>query len=332
MTSHMTRRHFNKVALSGLGATTIGGVLGWPHRAGAETTLNFQANWLNDPEFLGYMIGIDNGHYKAEGLSVNYMSGGPNLIPEGSLLSGKADIALTSMLTTGKAIVERNAPLKIIGTQYQKSPLGVISLVSNGITSPKDLVGKTIAVPPLSRNTFDAMIKLHNIAADQVKVVPYQFNPTPLINASVEAIFDFVTQMPFLIEQQSGKKATSFLAYDQGLPFYIDLVVVTEETLKTKRADLVKFLRASRKGWAENFADPKKYPKLYHDTWFKGLGSTIEAETYFNETQLPLMQNPKGIFAMSDDGIKLNIEALAKLGVEGKPAMFDTTVVAELGA
>jgi hypothetical protein len=66
--------------------------------------------------------------------------------------------------------------------------------------------------------------------------------------------------------------------------------------LKTKRAQLVEFLRASRKGWRENFADPKKYPPLYNDTWFKGLGSTIEAEVYFNTMQLALMENPKGFF------------------------------------
>jgi ABC-type nitrate/sulfonate/bicarbonate transport system substrate-binding protein len=332
MTSSMTRRHFNATTLTGLGIMATAGVVGRPLTALGQTVLNFQANWLNDPEFLGYMIAIDNGYYGTEGLSVNYMSGGPNLIPEGSLLSGKADIALTSMLTTAKAIVERAAPLKIIGTQYQKSPIGIISLASSRINAPKDLVGKTVAVPPLSANMFTALLKLHNIAADEVRVVPFQFNPTPLINGTVDAVVDFATQLPFLVEQQSGKKVSYFLAYDQGIEFYIDLVVVTEDTLKTKRADLVKFLRASRKGWAENFADPKKYPKLYHDTWFKGLGSTIEAETYFNETQIPLMQSPKGIYAMTEDGIARNIASLAKLGVDGKPSMFDTSVLAELGA
>jgi ABC-type nitrate/sulfonate/bicarbonate transport system substrate-binding protein len=93
-------------------------------RAAALDALNFQANWINDPEFLGYMIAIDNGYYAAEGLAVTYMSGGPDLIPEGSLLSGKADIALTAINSTVKAIAEKAAPLKIIGTQYQKSPAG----------------------------------------------------------------------------------------------------------------------------------------------------------------------------------------------------------------
>jgi ABC-type nitrate/sulfonate/bicarbonate transport system substrate-binding protein len=65
----------------------MAGVL--PRQAQAADELNFQAIWLNDPEFLGYMIAIDKDYYAAEGLKVNYFPGGPNLIPEAALLSGK---------------------------------------------------------------------------------------------------------------------------------------------------------------------------------------------------------------------------------------------------
>lgn len=327
--TRMTRRDFTKAVIAGAGAAGLSAT-GLVRAAEAATTLNFQSVWLNDPEFLGYMIAIDKGYYAAEGLTVNYMPGGPDVIPEGSLLSGKADIALTNILTTAKAVVEKKAPLVIIGTQYQKSPAGVISLASTGIKSPKDLVGKTVACPPLSRNVFDAMLRIAGITQDQLRVVPYTFDPTPLIDGSVDAVVDFVTQIPFLVEQKSGKKASYFLFWDFGLPLYVDLVVVTRDTLASKRGDLVKFLRASRKGWSENFTDPKKYPELVKDTWFKGLGSTIEAELYFNETQLGLMNTPKGIFYMSDEGIDRNVEALSKLGLTVSRDMFDTTLFAEL--
>jgi ABC-type nitrate/sulfonate/bicarbonate transport system substrate-binding protein len=327
--TRLTRRQFSKAALGSAGAAVFAAT-GLPGLARADTTLNFQSVWLNDPEFLGYMIAIDNGYYAAEGLTVNYMPGGPDVIPEGSLLSGKADIALTNIVTTAKAEVERGAPLVIIGTQYQKSPLGVISLASANINGPKDLVGKTVACPPLSQNAFYAVLKIAGVSTDQLRVVPYTFDPTPLIDGDVDAVVDFVTQIPFLVEQKSGKKASYFLFWDFGLPLYVDLVVVTKETLGARRDDLVKFLRASRKGWAENFADPKKYPQLFQDTWFKGLGSTIEAELYFNQTQLGLMDTPKGIFYMSDEGIDRNIDALSKLGIAAKRDMFDTTLFGDI--
>ncbi len=325
----MTRRHFNR-GLLGAGALTAAAGLGGLTPAHAESVLNFQAIWLNDPEFLGYMIAIENGIYKEKGLSVNYIPGGPNLIPVGSLLAGKADIALTNMYSAAKAIVDKGAPFKIIGTQYQKSPMGFISLEETGIKGPKDLVGKTIAVSTLGSASVSAFLKLNGISEDELTIVPYTFNPTALINGEVDAVVDFVTQTPFLVEQASGKKASSFLLYDHGLEFYIDLITVSEETLKTRRADLIAFLQASRLGWDENFKDTAKYVHAYHDTWFKGTGSTVEAELYFNETQLSLMEHPDGLYSMSDDDIERNIKSLELLGIKATKDMFDTSVLAEL--
>jgi ABC-type nitrate/sulfonate/bicarbonate transport system substrate-binding protein len=307
--------------LAGLGAGVLSAS---PRPAAAADNLIFQANWLNDPEFLGYMLAIDKGYYAAEGLNVTYLSGGPNVIPEGSIIAGKSDIALTSMITTARAIIERGAPLKIVGTQYQKSPLGIVSLESTGIRGPKDLAGKTVAVATLAEAEFKALLKAHDVALASVRVVPYTFNPAPLINGTVDASMDFVTQLPYFVEQ-AGKKPASFLTYDYGLEF-----LVKEETLKTNRAQIVKFLRASRKGWDENFAEPTKYPKLYHDTWFKGVGSTQGAETYFNGMQKALMDHPRGLYTMSEEAIQRNIEALAKVGITARRDMFDTTVVPEI--
>ncbi len=326
MIKQTTRRHFNAMVLSAV-ATTGAAVFG--RHAAAADTLNFQADWINDPEFLGYMIAIDNGYYATEGLIVNYMPGGPDLIPEGSLLSGKADIALTSIISTVKAIVDKGAPFKIIGTQYQKSPAGEISVAGAGINGPKDLVGKTVACPPLSLSTFQAMLAVNNVPSSAVRIVPYTFDPTPLVNGSVDAIIDFIVEIPFLAEQK-GKKVSYFLFWDFGLPLFIDLVVVTENTLKTRRSQIVKFLRASRKGWAENNADPKKYPAKYAQTWFKGNGSSQEAEVFHNTMQVPLMASPKGLFVMDDDAIARNLEALGKVGLKGKRDMFDGSLLAEI--
>ena len=135
--------------------------------------------------------------------------------------------------------------------------------------------------------------------------------------------------MPFTIEQ-AGEKATSFLLYDFGFTIYNDTVVVTEETLKTKRKELVAWLRASRKGWAENLADPTVWPPKFADTWFKGTGRTIENEIYFNTAQKPLIEHPNGIFAMTRRASQKNIEALGQIGIKATREMFDTTLLDEI--
>jgi ABC-type nitrate/sulfonate/bicarbonate transport system substrate-binding protein len=312
------------------GAAGSAMALGRPGRGrAAGSRLAFQASWVNDAEFAGYFVALDQGYYAAEGLDVAYASGGPDVIPESTLLAGSADLTLTTPDTTIKAIVEQGAPFKIIGAQYQKNPIGVVSLAEKPIRSPKDLVGKVLAVPPVNVISVEAMLKLNGIAKEEVRIVPYAYDPTPLLKGEIDASIDFTTNVPYTIEQ-AGKKAYSFLLYDFGFTIYNDTVVVTEETLKTKRKELVAWLRASRKGWAENLQDPALWPPRFADSWYKGTGRTVENEIYFNQAQKPLIASPAGVFAMTEDGIAKNLAALAQIGIQGSRAMFDTTLLQEI--
>lgn len=297
--------------------------------AHAATPLTMQAAWINDAEFAGYFAAIDNGYYAKEGLEVAYLSGGPDVIPESSIITGKADIALTTPDTTIKAIAEQGAKFKIIGTQYQKNPIGIVSLVSNPINSPQDLIGKTLAVPPVNVISVEAMLKLNNIDRSQVNIVPYSYDPTPLIKGEIDASLDFTTNVPYSIKLQ-GVEATSFLLYDFGYTTYNDTVVVTEDTLANKRSELVAWLRASRTGWDENFKDTAAYPPKWADTWFKGTGREIDNEIFFNEAQKPLMEVEGGIFTMTEETIQMNLDALAEVGIKGTRDMFDTTLLDEI--
>ena len=106
--------------------------------------------------------------------------------------------------------------------------------------------------------------------------------------------------------------------------------MVTEDTLKAKRKELVAWLKASRKGWEENLKDPAAYPSKFAETWFKGTGRSIENEVYFNTAQKPLMEATGGIFSMSEEAIAANIEALAAVGIVATRDMFDTTLLEEI--
>lgn len=295
----------------------------------AATPFTFQASWINDAEFAGYFAALDKGYYAEEGLDLTYLSGGPDVIPESTLIAGKADLTLTTPDTTVLAIATQGAPFKIIGAQYQKNPIGIVSLASNPIKTPQDMVGKTIAVPPVNVVSVEAVLKINGIDRASVNIVPYAYDPTPLIKGEIDASLDFTTNVPYTIKQ-AGPDATSFLLYDFGFTIFNDTVVVTEETLKSKRKEIVSFLRASRKGWEENLKDPAAYPPTFAETWFKGTGRTIENEVFFNTAQKPLIEAEGGIFSMSEEAIAKNIEALAAVGVAATRDMFDTTVLEEI--
>lgn len=323
MTLRLNRRHFMGTAAAATAASAL------PLRAMAATPMTMQAAWINDAEFAGYFLAMDQGYYTDEGIDLTYLSGGPDVIPESTIIAGRADLALTTPDTTIKAIAEQGAPFKIIGAQYQKNPIGIVSLVGSGINSPSDLIGKTLAVPPVNVISVEAMLKINGIDRSDVNIVPYSYDPTPLVRGEIDASLDFTTNVPYTIGQL-GAEATSFLLFDFGYTTYNDTVVVTEEVLNTKRAELVAWLRASRKGWVENNADTTLWPAKWADTHFAGTGRSIANEEFFNEAQKPLMEHPDGIFAMTEEGIEANLSALREVGIEGTRDMFDTTLLEEI--
>jgi ABC-type nitrate/sulfonate/bicarbonate transport system substrate-binding protein len=85
----MNRRNFLG---AGAGAAALP-FLPRPARAAAPFTM--QAAWINDAEFMGYMIAADDDYCAEEGLDLTYFPGGPDVIPETSIISGKSDLALT---------------------------------------------------------------------------------------------------------------------------------------------------------------------------------------------------------------------------------------------
>ena len=297
--------------------------------SGDLADFTMQAAWINDAEFMGYFVALENGYYTEEGLKLNYLSGGPDVIPESSLLSNKSPLALTTVESTVNAISKDNAPFVIIGAQYQKNPIGVVSLQKNPIKNPQELVGKTLAVPPANTLSVEAMLRLSGVNKDDITIVPYAYDPTPLVKGEIDASIDFTTNVPYTIEQ-AGEPATSFLLYDFGFTVFNDTIVVTKDALKNNRAEIVKWLRASRKGWDENFKDTEKYPPKFEQSYFKGTGRTIANEVFFNGAQKPLIEAAGGVFSMSEESIEANLAALSEIGIKGTREMFDTTLLEEI--
>lgn len=339
MKTTLTRRHFVET----LARTSLGVAGGMAFFTGCSKNdksdteqktlkpLSCQLAWVKDAEFMGYYIALEKGWYREgePGLEVSLLPGGPDVIPESTLLSKRADIALTTPDTTVNLIVKDKAPLKIIGAQYQKSPLGVVSLEKNPIRELTDLIGKTIAVSPVTIMAFESLLRLNGIDKAKVKIVPYQYNVDPLMNGVWDATIDFVTNVPYTIKTKGGQ-AHHFLLWDKGFTVFNDTVVVTEETLRSRRNELIAWLRASRKGWEENYIDHTKYPPLFEKTHFAGTGRTVENEVFFNEQQKALMQPVSGgFFSMSEKDIQGNIDALQRIGLAATRSMFDTEVLKE---
>jgi ABC-type nitrate/sulfonate/bicarbonate transport system substrate-binding protein len=220
-------------------------------RAQGLRALTLQAAWINDAEFMGYYVAMEKGWYQAEGLDLKYLPGGPDVIPEASVLSRKADVALSTVETVINAVTTQRAPLVIIGAQYQKNPIGIVSLASKPIRTPADMIGKTIAVPPVNRLTVEAMLKLNGIDKSRVRIVPYAYDPTPLLKGEIEEYRD---------NYFAGYTLYAFLrSYPPGAPRYRSALATYEKNARAGSKDPVGY-------FASSFADGKDgRPKTFDE-------------------------------------------------------------------
>ena len=272
-------------------------------RSGQRTPLIFQASWINDAEFIGLLRRHRPGLFRRRGARPHLPLRRAGRDPGEQLIAGRADLTLTTPDTTIKAIVEQGAPFKIIGTQYQKNPIGIVSLAKAPIKSPADMVGKTLAVPPVNVISVEAMLEINGIDKASVNIVPYAYDPTPLIKGEIDASIDFTTNVPFTIKHD-GRGGGLVPALRPWLHHL-------QRHGGGHRGDAED---ASGPSWSPGCAlaaragrrtssIPPPGRRSSRTPGSRAPAARIENEIYFNTAQKPLIESPNGIFSMSEESI-----------------------------
>ena len=300
--------------------------------------LNLQLSWVKNSEFAGQFIADNSGYYAEAGFdSVNLIAG--PAATEAEVLSGNVLVGIANPISVTPVILNEGAPLKIIGTTFQKNPFTILSLKDGAnIATVQDLIGKKIGVQAGPNETlFDALLKANGIDASQVTKVPVQYDPAPLVNGEVDGFLAYITNESFTVEQQ-GYAVTNLLFADNGLPFVTESFVVTQDSIDNKREALKAFLYATIRGWKDSIANPAEGARLALEIYGKDLGLSIEKEEYQSKTQNDLLvqtdeTRANGLFTISDAMIAQNLATLKSSGYEITAAqLFDLSLLAEVYA
>jgi ABC-type nitrate/sulfonate/bicarbonate transport system substrate-binding protein len=300
--------------------------------------LNVQLSWIKNSEFAGEFYAVENGYYTDAGFSSVNLVAGP-AATEAEVLSGNALVGIANPISTTPIILNEGAPLKIIGTTYQKNPFTILSLKDGGnIVTIQDLIGKRIGVQAGPNETlFDALLKANGIDASKVTKVPVQYDPAPLVSGEVDGFLAYVTNESFVVADQ-GYEVTNLLFADNGLPFVTESFVVTQDSIDNNRAALKAFLKATILGWKDSIANPDGGADLALNTFGKDLGLNAAKEYYQSKTQNDILvqtdeTNENGLFTISDAMIAQNIATLAAAGYTiTAEQLFDMSLLAEVYA
>ena len=296
--------------------------------------LDFQLSWIKNVEFAGEYIADTKGYYTAAGFSsVNLMAGGPNVSQDSVVAAGKALVCISAPDITSAAIL-KGAPLVLLGAQYQKNPFAVMSLASNPINSPADMIGKKIGVQAVNEPIWNAFLKANNIDPSKITKVPAQFDPQPLVTKEVDGWFSFFTNEPNLLKAK-GVETAVMLLNDHGYPMVSEVFVARKDAVTKDRDKLRAVLTADIKGWRDSVKDPALGAKLAATVYGKDLGLDEAEQALESAAQNSVIYTDdtktNGLFTITDELVEKTIQTLALGGINiTKDQLFDLSVLKEV--
>jgi NitT/TauT family transport system substrate-binding protein len=109
----------------------------------ALTPVKLQLQWVAQAQFAGYYAAVDQGYYEEEGLDVEIVEGGPDIVPQDVLSAGDVDYAI-SWVPKVLGSIEQGAKITNVAQIFERSATTQISFKDKNITSPAQLAGKKV--------------------------------------------------------------------------------------------------------------------------------------------------------------------------------------------
>lgn len=257
---------------------------------------------------------IERGYYEAEGLKVNVRFPSNENDALSLVAAGKAEIGLYYEHDAIQAVANQDCPIKSIGAVVQ-GPLNVIlSLKEKNITSPSDLVGKTVgyAGTALSEADVYTMMKFCGEDPDSVNMVNVGFElMSSMTTGNVDATIGCLVNHEVPQMEEEGFEVNYFLVDGYGIPTYYEGVFLASNKMIEEEPEvLAAFLRASEKGFRDFQADYASCLQILLSNQNEEnfpLSETVETKSC--QVLLPMMETADAPFlSQTEEHWQLNID------------------------
>jgi NitT/TauT family transport system substrate-binding protein len=313
------------------------------------TKVRLQLQWFPQAQFAGFFAAVDKGFYKAEGLDVQILPGGVDIVPATVVAGGNAEFGI-SWVPKMLASRESGADVQVIGQVFQRSGTLQVAWKDSNITKAEDWRGKKVGTWGFGNEheLYAAMRKvgIDPAKASDVTIVPQDFTMTAFLNGEIDAAQAMIyNEYAQVLEAKNPDTGALYQPGDMdvvsmestGTAMLQDAIFASEAWLaKTGNEDVaVKFLRASFKGWQhcrDNVDEcvqivlksDAKLPKG-HQTWM------------MNEINALIWPSPNGIGMMDQAAydrtiaVALEGKVLTKQPTNGFRNDLATKALADLG-
>jgi len=209
--------------------------------------VTMQLGWLASNGILGEVAANAKGFYKEEGVELEIVPGGPNVDGVGSVAAGRATLGQISSSPSVMLARSAGIPVKAIAAGYQKHPFTYFSLKGDPISSPKDMIGKTIATQPTAFILLRALLAANGIAEDQVEIVNMGSDMNQLLTGQAQAVTGWLTNTNAL--KVLGGDRVDLMLWDTGIQLYANVYYSTDTVISDNPDVLAGYLRGSARGW-----------------------------------------------------------------------------------
>ena len=232
--------------------------------ATAQTKVRFTLDWIPGATHGAFLIALQKGYYKAEGLDVTIDRGKGSAEVVRQLASNVYDMGFPDI----NVVMDFNSKnpdqaFPVLMSGYEEAPAAIIMLKSSGVTEPKQLNGKKLgsAVNDSTFKLFPIFAKQTGIdmSSMQIQNIEPGLREVLLAQKKVDAIPGqiFNSLLELKAKGVPASDINYFMYKDYGLELYGNSVAASRQFLK-EHPDAVKgFLRATIKGLKDMARDPE---------------------------------------------------------------------------
>jgi NitT/TauT family transport system substrate-binding protein len=219
--------------------------------APAETSLSFSLNGAYEGPTAPFLLPLDEGYYKVEGLNVSIDPAATALEPIERVASGAYDMAFADINMLIKfRDAHPKSRIKAVFMVYNKPAFAIIGRKSRGINAPKDLEGKKLGVTP-DGNAFaqwPILVQANGIDATKVTIesIGLPVRDPMLAAGQVDAIIGY-SFASFVDLKDKGVSADDLIVLpmaDYGVELYGNAIIVSSKFADEHPEAVKGFLRA----------------------------------------------------------------------------------------
>src|SRR3954466_3711188 len=285
-----------------------------------QTQIKFSLDFKFEGPAAPFVVAIDKGYYKAEGLDVTIDTAAGSLEPINRVASGTYDMGfgdINSLIKFRDA--NPGTPLKAVYMVYNKPPFSIVGRKSRGVVAPKDIEGKKLGAPPAdgAYAQWPIFVKANDIDASKVTVVSVGFpvREPMLASGEVDAItgFSFSSYINLKDRGVPANDITVLLMAEYGVNLYGNTIMVNPKFAAEKPEAVKGFIRAFIKGLNETV----KNPAAAVDSVLKR-NDVAKRETELERLQLALKDNiltpevkKKGFGRVEEERLDKSIDQIA---------------------